>query len=234
MSRVIIPLDVSSEYEAFDLVDRLGERADFYKVGLEFFTSCGPEVIRRLERMGKRVFLDLKLHDIPNTVAGAVAGASELGVQLLTVHAAGGRAMLEVAREAAGGGLRLLAVTVLTSLEAADLCGVWGREVSSVRDEVSRLTSIARGAGVDGVVAAASDAARIRAEAGGDFLIVVPGIRPRGSDRDDQRRVATPAEAVCAGAEYLVVGRAVTRAPDPAAALAAVLTEVEEAAPRGT
>ena len=234
MAEVIVALDVATGAEALSLTDRLGSLADFYKIGLELYTREGPSVVSDLRSRDKRVFLDLKLHDIPNTVAGAVAGASELGVQLLTVHAAGGRAMLEVAREAAGGGLRLLAVTVLTSLEAADLCGVWGREVSSVRDEVSRLTSIARGAGVDGVVAAASDAARIRAEAGGDFLIVVPGIRPRGSDRDDQRRVATPAEAVCAGADYLVVGRAVTRAPDPAAALAAVLTEVEEAAPRGT
>ncbi|HSH76859.1 MAG TPA: orotidine-5'-phosphate decarboxylase [Longimicrobiales bacterium] len=234
MAEVIVALDVATGAEALRLTDRLGSLADFYKIGLELYTREGPSVVSDLRSRDKRVFLDLKLHDIPNTVAGAVAGASELGVQLLTVHAAGGRAMLEVAREAAGGGLRLLAVTVLTSLEAADLCGVWGREVSSVRDEVSRLTSIARGAGVDGVVAAASDAARIRAEAGGDFLIVVPGIRPRGSDRDDQRRVATPAEAVCAGADYLVVGRAVTRAPDPAAALAAVLTEVEEAAPRGT
>jgi orotidine-5'-phosphate decarboxylase len=229
MSRVIIPLDMPSERDAFALVDRLGDRADFYKVGLELFTSCGPEVVRRLERMGKRVFLDLKLHDIPNTVARAVAAASNLGVDLLTIHASGGPSMLEAASGARSGDLRLLAVTVLTSLSPDEMSEVWGREIRSVREEVGRLTVSARDAGVDGVVASALEASWLRGHVGEDFLVVTPGIRPAGASRDDQNRIATPADAIRAGADYLVIGRPITQAPDPAAALDSVLAEVEAA-----
>ncbi len=229
MNRVIIPLDVSSEHEAFDLVDRLGERADFYKVGLELFTSCGPEVVRRLQRMGKRVFLDLKLHDIPNTVAGAVAAASDLGVDLLTVHASGGPTMLEAAARARRGNLRLLAVTALTSLSPDEMSAVWGREIRSVREEVGRLTLSAQHAGIDGVVASALEAPWLRGHVGADFLLVTPGIRPAGASPDDQNRVATPAEAIRAGSDYLVIGRPITQARDPEAALGAVLAEISSA-----
>ncbi len=229
MAEVIVALDTASARDALALVERLGPTADFYKVGLELYTAEGPGVVRELLARDKRVFLDLKLHDIPNTVAGAVRAASALGVDLLTVHAAGGRAMLEAAHDAASGGLHLVAVTVLTSLDSADLERSWGRPVGSVPDEASRLASLAKGAGVDGIVVAASDAARIRPEVGEGFLIVVPGIRPAGSERDDHRRTATPAEATSAGADYLVVGRAVSRATDPAAALASVLSEIARA-----
>ena len=229
MAEVIVALDTATADEALRLTETLGDRADFYKVGLELYTSAGPSIVMALLERGKRVFLDLKLHDIPNTVGGAVAAASHLGVHLLTVHASGGAAMLEAAREAAAGALRLVGVTVLTSLAAADLTPVWGREVRSVPDESTRLAALARRAGLDGVVASASDVERIRREVGRDLLVVVPGIRPAGSAADDQRRVATPAEAVRAGADYLVLGRAVTRAPDPASALAAILEEVTRA-----
>lgn len=229
MNRVIIPLDVPSTDAALALVDRLGDEADFYKVGFELYTRSGPEVVRELAARGKRVFLDIKLHDIPNTVAGAVAAASDLGVDLLTLHSSGGPRMLEAAVAARHGDLALLAVTVLTSLTPDEMSAVWDREIRSVRDDVGRLALMGRDAGVDGVVASALEAGWIRQEVGSDFLIVTPGIRPRGADRGDQNRVATPGEAVRAGADYLVIGRPITRAEDPPAVLAAILREIEEA-----
>jgi orotidine-5'-phosphate decarboxylase len=228
MGRVIIPLDVPTQEEALSLVERLGDRADFYKVGLELYTTAGPDVVRALVGRGKKVFLDLKLHDIPNTVARATAAAAELGVDLLTVHGAGGSSMLEAAVRAREGDLKLLAVTILTSLSPDEMRAVWGREIRSVREEVGRLTQLARDAGIDGVVASALEAGWVRTHVGPDFLIVTPGIRPAGSSRDDQNRVATPAEAVAAGSDYLVIGRPITRADDPRAALEAVLREIEE------
>ncbi len=236
MAEVIVALDVPSAEEARALVRRIGDRGDFYKVGLELYTRAGPDFVRELRAAGKRVFLDLKLHDIPNTVASAVRAASDLGVDLLTVHAVGGPSMLEAAVEAAGdapaagsdpSALRLLAVTVLTSLDAAELGGVWGRATVSVPDEVRRLTDLAVRARVHGVVCSAAEAAGVRASAPPELVIVTPGIRPAGADVGDQKRVATPAAAARAGADYLVLGRAVTRAPDPARALADVLTEIQ-------
>jgi len=229
VSRVIIPLDVASSDEAFALVDRLGDRADFYKVGLELYTRCGPDVVRELVRRDKRVFLDLKLHDIPNTVAGAVAAASELGVDLLTLHAAGGPSMLEAAAAARADDLALLAVTVLTSLSPDEMGTVWDREIRSVREEVARLALLARDANMDGIVASALEASWIRGQLGEDFLIVTPGIRPTGTARNDQRRVATPTDAVLAGSDYLVIGRPITQADDPEAALESVLREIDQA-----
>jgi orotidine-5'-phosphate decarboxylase len=222
-------LDVPTQAEALELVDRLGPPADFYKVGLELYTRAGPEVVRALVELDKRVFLDLKLHDIPNTVGRAVAVASELGVELLTLHASGGPTMLEAAVERRTGDLRLLAVTVLTSLSPDEMGIVWDREIRSVREEVGRLARLARDAGVDGVVASALEASWIRGHVGPDFLVVTPGIRPAGAARDDQNRVATPADAVRAGADYLVIGRPITRAGDPRAALEAILEEIAEA-----
>ena len=227
VGKVIVALDMASTEEALRMVDILGDLADFFKVGLELYTRAGPSVVSDLISLERRVFLDLKLHDIPNTVAGAVGAASDLGVDLLNVHAAGGQAMLGAARDAVGGDLRLLAVTVLTSLSPDDMETVWGRKIHSVGDEVGRLTELARASGMHGVVASAAEASRIRAQVGDALLLVVPGIRPAGTDREDQRRVATPADALRAGADYLVVGRAVTQAEHPAAALTAVLVEVE-------
>jgi len=231
MSRVIVPLDVASSSEALSVVDRLGERGDFYKVGFELYTRAGPDVVRELIKRGKRVFLDIKLHDIPNTVAGAVRAASDLGVDFLTVHASGGPSMMEAAVAARSGDLRLLAVTVLTSLSPDEISTVWGREIRSLREEVGRLAVMARDAGMDGIVASALEASWIRSQVGSGFLIVTPGIRPAGADRGDQNRVATPAEAVTAGADFLVIGRPITHAPDPSAALVAVLDEIERATP---
>ena len=233
MSQVIIPLDVPSGDEALSLVDRLGDGADFYKVGFELYTRSGPDVVRELVKRGKRVFLDIKLHDIPNTVAGAVVAASELGVDLLTVHASGGPSMLEAAANARSGNLQLLAVTVLTSLSPDEISTVWDREIRSIREEVGRLALLGRDAGMDGIVASALEASWIRGQVGADFLIVTPGIRPAGTDRGDQNRVATPADAVRAGADYLVVGRPITKADDPAQALAAVLREIDGAEAEG-
>lgn len=233
MNRVIVPLDVESSDEALTWVDRLGDQGEFYKVGLELYTRAGPEVVRELIDRGKRVFLDLKLHDIPNTVAGAVRAASDLGVDLLTVHASGGPTMLKAAARARSGGLRVLAVTVLTSLSPDEMSTVWGREIRSVREEVGRLAVLAQEAGMDGIVASALEASWVRSQVGDDFMIVTPGIRPAGADRGDQSRVATPTDAIRAGADYLVVGRPITQAADPAAALAAVIEEVEQAAQEG-
>lgn len=232
MADVIVALDVPSADEARGLVDRLGDRGDFYKVGLELYTRAGPAFVRELTESGKRVFLDLKLHDIPNTVGAAVRAAVDLNVDLLTVHASGGPRMMQAAVDASGDGrerLRLLAVTVLTSMTADDLEAAWGREDLSVSGEVERLTDLAVASGVHGVVASPLEARRIRARTPEGFLIATPGIRPSGADAGDQKRVATPADAVWAGADHLVIGRAITRAPDPAAALAAVLDEVSGA-----
>lgn len=226
MADVIVALDYPSAEEALAMVEQLGQPATFYKVGLELYTRGGPSVVESLAALGKRVFLDLKLHDIPNTVAGAVRSASELGVDLLTVHTAGGPAMLEAAAEASGPDMRILGVTLLTSLTPTDLEVVWGREIRSIREEVGRLTDLAVACELDGVVASALEVSWIRNRVEQDFLVVTPGIRPTGADRGDQRRVATPADAVSAGSDYLVVGRPVTQADDPVAALAALLAEL--------
>jgi orotidine-5'-phosphate decarboxylase len=231
---VIVALDTSSLDDALRIVDVLGDDAGFFKVGLELFAAAGPEAVERLTARKKRVFLDLKMHDIPNTVGRAAKVVSELGVDLVTVHAAGGAEMMAAAKEGLGGRGKLLAVTVLTSMASGDLGGVWGRGVDSVPEEVLRMAELARGAGADGVVSAAAEAARVRARVGEGFLIVVPGIRPEGSDRMDQKRVATPAHAMRSGADYLVVGRPVTQADDPAAALRAVIAEARAPAVRAS
>ena len=219
MAQVIIALDVPTLDDALGLVDSLGEGADFYKVGLELFTGEGPSVVQALTDRDKRVFLDLKLHDIPHTVARAVGRARHLDVELLTVHATGGRPMMEAAAEAAGDDLTLLGVTVLTSMTASDVENSWGRDVDSLEKEVVRLARLAQESGLGGVVASVREAAPIKVAVGSDLVVVTPGIRFAGDDAHDQARVSTPAEAVAAGADYLVIGRSVTRAPDPAEAL---------------
>jgi orotidine-5'-phosphate decarboxylase len=231
MADLFVALDVPSRDEARKMVGLLGERATHYKVGLELFARAGPDVVRELVDWGKSVFLDLKLHDIPNTVARAVEAAAELGAAMTTVHVVGGSEMLAAAGRAASGRVRLVGVTVLTSLAPSDLEVVWGRDIRSLRDEVVRLAVLAGEGHLDGVVASVLEAGVVRRALGPDFLVVTPGIRPAGADRGDQRRVATPAEAVAAGADCLVVGRAVTAAADPASVLATILEEMVAARP---
>lgn len=222
----IVALDTAGTAEAARLAAAVGARAAAVKLGLEFFAAQGPGGVRTVAREGLPVFLDLKLHDIPNTVAGAVRALAPLRPFMLTVHAGGGRAMMRAAADAARGHERppkVLGVTALTSLDAADLAAAG--TAGSVPDQVLRLAALARGAGVDGVVCSAAEAAAVRRETGPGFLIVVPGIRPARSDAHDQKRTATPGAALAAGADYLVIGRAVTGAKDPAAALAHLLED---------
>ena len=226
MTQVIIPLDVPTLDEAMGIVDSLGEAADFYKVGLELFTREGPFVVHALARRDKRIFLDLKLHDIPNTVARAVGRARDLEVDLLTLHATGGRRMMEAAAEAAGDDLTLLGVTVLTSMAESDVEESWGRAVDSIEEEVVRLARLAKESGVGGEVASVREATPIKEAVGSDLVVVTPGIRLAGDDAHDQARVSTPAEAVAAGADYLVIGRSITGASDPAQALRRVYEEM--------
>jgi len=212
--------------EAFALVDAVGEDLAWVKVGLELFTAEGPGVVRALKERGKRVFLDLKLHDIPNTVAGAVRSAAALGADLLTLHAEGGPAMMQAAVDARGsGGLRLLAVTVLTSLDGSEY-----PEVYASADVAARVLTFARAAeanGMDGVVCSPKELSILGGAVGSGFLRVTPGIRFQGGDAQDQARVATPASAFRDGATHLVVGRAVTAAADPRQAWRSLLAEAE-------
>lgn len=227
MAEVIVALDYASGPEAMRMVDQLGDQADFYKVGLELYTRAGPALVRELAGRRKRVFLDLKLHDIPNTVTGAVHAARDLGVEMLTVHTSGGRATMEVAAQAAGGDLKILGVTLLTSLSPADIEAVWGRSITALREEVVRLATLARDAGVQGIVASPQEVEAVRRRLGKELIVVTPGIRLPGGEQHDQARVATPAQAARAGSDYLVIGRAVTGAPDPTAALERVRRSLE-------
>ena len=225
--RLIVALDVPTARQARELAAQVGDAAGIYKVGLQLFTAEGPAVVRDLVSSGKRVFLDLKLHDIPNTVAHAVKLARTLGASMLTVHSCGGPAMLKAAAEAADGDFLLLAVTVLTSMDESELSqvGVGGR----VQDQVLRLAELARAAGCGGVVASARESSLIRGLVGEGFAIVNPGVRPSGAELNDQRRVATPAEAIRAGATHIVVGRPITQAAHPAQSAAAIVAEIEQA-----
>ncbi|MEK6612525.1 MAG: orotidine-5'-phosphate decarboxylase [Gemmatimonadota bacterium] len=220
-------LDVPSLHSARALVAQLGESADFFKVGLQLYTSEGPRVVEWLRGAGKRVFLDLKLHDIPNTVRGAAQGAAALDVQLLTVHASGGEPMLAAAVEGGGGSVGILCVTVLTSMTKADLEASRGHAVSSVADEVVRLSGVAVRAGAHGIVCAGSELVAVRSAYGDALHPLVPGIRLGGTPAHDQARVVTPRAAAEAGASYLVIGRTVTAAVDPEAAMRAVLAELQ-------
>jgi orotidine-5'-phosphate decarboxylase len=228
--RICVALDFPTRDDVLAMARRLGGRAGWLKVGLEAFTSAGPSLVHDVAAAGggARVFLDLKFHDIPATVAGAVAAAARSGASMVNVHASGGRAMLETAREAASrNGLdRLIAVTLLTSIDSAAL-----RElpIAGAPDEVARrLAALAKACGLDGVVCSATDLPAIRRECGPEFLTVVPGIRPAGADVQDQKRVATPASAVAAGADILVIGRPITGAKDPAEALERIVATIED------
>jgi len=225
--RLIVALDVSSASEAQKLVARIGDAAGIYKVGLQLFTAEGPSIVRDLVSSGRRVFLDLKLHDIPTTVALAVKATTELGADMLTIHASGGAAMLRAAAETAAGRLNLLAVTVLTSLNDEDMqeIGVSGR----VSDQVLRMAALAQSAGCHGIVTSPRESLMVRKALGEGFAIVTPGIRPAGAETNDQQRIATPAQAISNGASHIVVGRPITHAPDLAKAALAVISEMEQA-----
>ena len=222
----IVALDYADAASAMEMVDCLRGHCRFFKIGHELFTAGGPRIVERVQAGGNEVFLDLKFHDIPNTVRGGVRSAAALGVRLVTVHAVGGQAMLEAAVEGAGEDCGVLAVTVLTSLSAAEVASAWGRDRVDVRSEVLRLADTAAAAGVHGLVCSGEEAAAVRDRFGGGLATLVPGIRLAGGATHDQARVVTPEAAVAAGARYIVVGRAVTAAADPVAAYAQVASAV--------
>lgn len=228
--RLIVALDVPDAAAAIALVNRLEVNCHWFKVGLELFTAAGPAVLEPLVKRGHSIFLDLKLHDIPNTVAGAVRSAAALGVKMITLHAAGGPAMLTAARAALDGLAdppQLLAVTVLTSMDQAQANAI-GLDRSPA-EQVELLARMGLDAGIRGFVCSPQEVASLRALTGPEGVLVTPGIRPSGSEIADQKRIATPAEALRQGASYLVVGRPITQAPDPAEAAESILKEMAEA-----
>lgn len=223
-AEIIVALDEPSLEDAKRLMARLEGRAKFYKVGLQLFTAAGPAAVDAVRAHGARVFLDLKLHDIPNTVASAVRSARNLGVDLCTIHLGGGPEMCAAAVAEAGDDVKILGVTVLTSSNQATLeaCGVQG----SVGEQVVRLAKMGYAAGVRGFVASALELPLLRAELGQDPLLVIPGVRPAGAEAGDQKRTATPADVVRGGATHLVVGRPISRADSPAEAFDRIAREV--------
>lgn len=233
--RLIVALDVDSFDKMKALVDELGDLISYYKVGMELYYSAGSDTIRYLKEHGKKVFLDLKLHDIPNTVGHSVASVTRLGVNLITVHAAGGRAMMHAASryakitadELGVERPKILAVTVLTSFDDQGWQEVGGH--LPIQEHVLELAALAKSSGVDGVVASPKEAGSIREMAGkDDFLIVTPGIRPSFAQTDDQKRIATPSQAFKDGSSMLVIGRPITQAIDPCAAARLILKEIKE------
>lgn len=233
-----IALDTSSLENALNLARHLKDRAAYFKVGLELFSAAGPTAIKELRTLGPKIFLDLKYHDIPNTVARAVRRAAAMDVSLLTLHASGGSEMISAAREAAEEAAsvqsterpRLLAVTVLTSLDEHALYRTLGMETSP-QEFVLRLAGLAKNSGADGVVCSAREANLVKRTCGSEFLAVTPGIRPADAQAGDQARVTTPRDAIRAGADLLVVGRPITAAPDPAEAADEILKSIEKALP---
>jgi orotidine-5'-phosphate decarboxylase len=231
--RLIVALDVPDAASATALVDRLEGSCQWFKVGLELFVAAGPAVLERLLNRGHSVFLDLKFNDIPNTVAGAVRSAAALGVRMMTVHASGGPAMLTAARGALEGLTdppELLAVTVLTSMDAAQVSAVGLNRKPA--EQVELLARMGLEAGIHGFVCSPQEVGRLRTLTGPGGVLVIPGIRPAGSAVGDQKRIATPAEALRMGASYLVVGRPITQATDPAEAAEAILREMAGALER--
>jgi len=228
-SELIVALDVSSSEEALNMIQQLPEAVSFFKIGLELFCAEGPRVLEAVRSQNKRIFLDLKLHDIPRTVERAVLSAAAYGVNLLTVHASGGRAMLKAAAEAAqsmgNNRPKIIAVTALTSLDEKDLQDMGITRTTG--EQVSALAKLALDAGVDGLVCSPIEVGSLRKKFGPSPVLVTPGIRPAGEDVGDQKRVATPGGAVKDGASYLVVGRPIVQADDPAKAAERILTEMQ-------
>ena len=226
--RIIVALDFPSDQPALAMVDQLDPAKCRLKVGKELFTRSGPALVRDLQNRGFDVFLDLKFHDIPNTTSAAVAAAADLGVWMVNVHASGGEKMMTACRdrlESFGKDRPLLiAVTVLTSMGPEDLAGIGITD--SPEAQVSRLATLTRNCGLDGVVCSAQEAPALKAEQGKDFKLVTPGIRPLSAEKGDQQRIMTPTDALKAGSDYLVIGRPITQAADPLAALEAIHSEV--------
>ncbi|MCE9784309.1 orotidine-5'-phosphate decarboxylase [Shewanella algae] len=221
---IVVALDFDNKFKALQLIDKLDPSMCRLKVGKEMFTLFGPQLVKEIHDRGFDLFLDLKFHDIPNTVAKAVTAAAEMDVWMVNVHASGGLAMMEAARRAllpyGDNAPLLIAVTVLTSMsdDELELIGVEG----SAEDQVRRLARLTQKAGLDGVVCSARESSMLKAELGADFKLVTPGIRPAGSDAGDQKRIMTPVEAMAAGSDYLVIGRPITQAADPLATLQAI------------
>ncbi|WP_371381632.1 orotidine-5'-phosphate decarboxylase [Sporomusa aerivorans] len=234
-NRLIVALDVATMAEVRQLVEELGDAVSYYKVGMQLFYGVGMECLDYLRQQGKDVFLDLKMHDIPNTVAQGAASLTRLGAAMINVQASGGTAMMRAAAETVAETARkynlprprLIAVTVLTSMDENEWATL--RNAASIPDQVVHLAQMAKEAGLDGVVASPQEAKLIREACGREFAIVTPGVRPRGAALNDQSRVATPADALKAGAHYLVVGRPITAAKDPRAAALAILEEMRNA-----
>lgn len=222
----IVALDFPRADLALAMVERLGDACKFYKVGGELFTAAGPQIVQTLRALGNEVFLDLKLHDIPNTVKGAARSAASIGAKLLTVHTTGGREMIQAAVEGAGPTCGVLGVTILTSLDAAMLRSAWGRKSLEVYGEVLRLAGDCAAVGAHGVVCSGLEAQKIGAKYGDKLKLLVPGIRPAGARTDDQKRTVTAAEAARAGANYIVLGRMITEAKDPASELRSVMKTI--------
>jgi len=229
----IVALDFSSQKEALALVDRLGDQCSMYKVGSELFTTTGPSIMEELRRRDRSIFLDLKFHDIPNTVAGGVKAARAMGASLITVHASGGTAMLRAAVDAAGDQelVGILGVTVLTSLTGSEVAESWGRDAVSPIDEVVRLAGLVATAGAHGIVCSGLEAPTVHKRFGPRLNLLIPGVRPAGEASHDQARVVTPGDAVRGGARYVVLGRAVTKATDPSAAMDRINQEIAAAQP---
>lgn len=224
--QIIVALDFPDATSTLRMLDALDPELCRVKVGKELFTRCGPELVRQVHTRGFDVFLDLKFHDIPNTVAGAVAAAAELGVWMVNVHASGGAAMMEAARKVLGANSStlLIAVTVLTSLAAEDLQAVGIN--AAPREQVLRLAKLTSDCGLDGVVCSAQEIDLLRQNLPREFLLVTPGIRPAGDAAGDQKRIETPGTAIAKGSSYLVIGRPITQAPDPTAKLRAIIEEI--------
>ena len=227
--RLIVALDVSSAAQAQKVVSSLGGTVGFYKVGMQLYTAEGPRIVRELVSSGRHVFLDLKYHDIPNTVGAAVREAGKLGVSLLTVHGSGGSKMLRAATEAAresNPAMKVVAVTVLTSMDQEDLNEIMH---GNLEEQVVHVAGLALKAGCHGVVSSAREVRALRTRLGSDFLIVTPGVRPAGAAHGDQARAVTPAEATAAGSTHLVVGRPITGAANPAQEAEKIIQEIEQA-----
>jgi len=225
-SKIIVALDLPTESEALALVEKLSGEVSFFKVGLQLFSAAGPQVVRTIVAAGAKVFLDLKLHDIPNTVAGAVKSAADLGVEMLTIHLSGGSEMIRAAIGARKNNISILGVTALTSMTAETL-----REIGiadKVDNHVLRLAKLGAATGINGIVASPHELGMLRSELGGAMKIITPGIRPSWSEPGDQKRFMTPREALNAGADYLVIGRPITGHHDPREALAQILDELRD------
>ena len=223
--RLVVALDISTRDDVLRLVDQLHDAAGVFKIGLQAFTSLGPSIVREVVARGERVFLDLKIHDIPNTASHAIAEVASLGASMTTVHASGGEAML---RACAHDSVLVLGVTILTSLADSELAPIGF--AGGVAENASRLALLAQRNGLRGVVSSPREIAAIREACGRDFVILTPGIRPSGADAGDQRRTMTPREAITAGADYIVVGRPITNAADPRSAAMRVIDEMSSRA----